>query len=200
MEPSWLAPVPYAEAVPRAFSLPRMGARRGRSRLPRVQTWLAIASSADGSKLVGADASAQAIYTSTDAGNTWSQHSPPIHPFSSVASSANGTKLIAVSGISGLADGPIFVSTNSGLNWTQMTAPISNWVTVASSADGGTLIATGGGLSSLGHLYLSADSGATWNQTNVLLINPDQFVMLLATNSISPISPVPNVVISKRMP
>jgi hypothetical protein len=133
------------------------------------ETWLAIASSADGSKLVGADASAEAIYTSTDAGNTWSQHSPPIHPFSSVASSADGTRLVAVSGISGLADGPIYVSTNSGLNWAQTTAPITNWVTVASSADGGTLIAAGGGSSSLGHLYLSTDSGATWNQTNVLL-------------------------------
>ena len=133
------------------------------------EAWVAIASSADGSKLVGADASAEAIYTSTDGGNTWSQHSPPFHPFSSVASSADGTRLVAVSGIGGLADGPIFVSTNSGLNWVQTTAPITNWATVASSADGGTLIAAGGSLSSLGHLYLSTDSGATWNQTNALL-------------------------------
>jgi hypothetical protein len=133
------------------------------------EPWTAIACSADGSKLAGADEFAESIYTSADVGSTWSQHSPPLHPFSSVALSANGTKLVAVSGVSGLANGPIFISTNSGSNWAQTAAPVTNWVTVASSADGRTLIAAGGGSSSLGHLYLSTDFGDTWNQTNVLL-------------------------------
>ena len=150
------------------FTSPDVGATWTFTTAPN-ESWVAIASSADEGKLVGADAIAEAIYTSTDAGNTWSQHSPPLHPFSSMATSADGTRLVAVSGVSGLANGPIFVSTNSGLSWVQTTAPITNWVAVASSADGSTLIAAGGGSSTLGHLYLSTDSGGTWNQTNVLL-------------------------------
>ena len=135
---------------------------------PATDAWIAVASSANGSKLVGADATASAIYTSDDGGNTWTQHSPPLQAFTSLASAADGTRLVAVSQGNG-SGGPIFISTDSGLNWAPTTAPVTNWVSVASSADGRTLIAASGGSSALGRLYLSTDAGATWHPTNTLL-------------------------------
>ncbi len=135
---------------------------------PATDIWLAVASSADGNKLVGIDDTAAAIYTSGDGGNTWAQHSPSLQAFTAIASSADGTRIVATSQGSG-SGGSIFISTNSGLNWAQTTAPVTNWVCVAASADGRTLLAAGGGSSALGHLYLSTDSGATWNVTNSLL-------------------------------
>src|SRR5215831_11463906 len=54
--------------------------------------WQAIASSADGSKLVAVVSYGQ-IYTSTDAGMTWTPHESSRNWYS-VASSADGTKLV----------------------------------------------------------------------------------------------------------
>src|SRR5215831_19464358 len=62
--------------------------------LPREndRDWQAIASSADGSKLVAVVSYGQ-IYTSTDAGMTWTPHESSRNWYS-VASSADGTKLV----------------------------------------------------------------------------------------------------------
>src|ERR1017187_1006090 len=51
-----------------------------------------------------------------------------------------------------------------------------------------------------GHLMLTNTQGTVLLSGDVLLINPDQLVMLSAANSIASISPVPNVVISKFTP
>ena len=80
-----------------------------------TNSWNAIASSADGTKLVAAIYGG-GIYVSTNSGATWKLTPAPSDPASfdsaweSVASSADGSKLVAVA----LYDNPIYLSTNGG--------------------------------------------------------------------------------------
>lgn len=112
----------------------------------------AVASSADGSKLVAVVSSGN-IYTSTNYGANWTPRASALN-WSGVASSANGTKLVAcVNGTS------IYTSTDSGVNWTPRFGS-ANWTSVATSLDGTRIIA---GSSSAG-VYTSTDSGASWVQ------------------------------------
>ncbi|NBU11450.1 MAG: hypothetical protein EBS84_20975, partial [Proteobacteria bacterium] len=114
--------------------------------------WCAIASSADGSKLVALD-SGGLIYTSTDFGVTWTpQAGAGARAWNAVASSADGTKLVATAN-----NGQIYTSTDSGTNWVAHETN-REWRCVASSADGSTLVA---GVEN-GQLYTSTDSGQTW--------------------------------------
>jgi hypothetical protein len=118
--------------------------------------WHAVASSADGNKLIAA--SFPAIYTSTNSGATWTASTAPSTDWRAVASSADGTKLVAVQML-----GLIYTSIDSGTTWTATTAPSTFWQAVASSADGNNLVAAGsyGGL-----IYVSNDSGTTWRVTS----------------------------------
>ena len=111
---------------------------------------LSVASSADGTKLVGV-AQASAIYTSVDSGATWTARDS-IRGWKSVCSSADGTKLAAV-----VQAGKIYTSTDSGLTWTAHATNLS-WFGIASSADGTKLVAVVDG----GQIYTSTDSGANW--------------------------------------
>ena len=74
--------------------------------------WSAIASSADGTKLVATIYSGN-IYTSTNSGANWLLHNsnPITSPmaWSSVASSADGTKLVATVGSRLFAAGPVYL-------------------------------------------------------------------------------------------
>jgi hypothetical protein len=130
--------------------------------------WSAIASSADGTKLVAAVNGAY-IWTSTDSGATWTQQSgvngSGSRYWSSVASSANGTKLVATVGYTiytASHPGAIYTSTDSGATWASHTSsPLSssmNWSSVASSADGTKLVAAVRG----GQIYISSSSGSSW--------------------------------------
>ena len=121
--------------------------------------WTAIASSADGTKLVAVSMSGGQIYTSGDSGMTWTlQNSAPRANWQSVASSADGTKLVAI-----INQGQIYTSGDSGVTWTaQNGAPTLNWISVASSADGTKLVALVLG----GQIYTSGDSGVTWTLQN----------------------------------
>ena len=120
--------------------------------------WSAVASSADGSKLVAAiNGSAGALFTSADSGQTWEQHGPGVS-WQTLASSADGTKLVGGVCCSANFPGFLYTSTDSGQTWTSR-AFISSWQSVASSADGVKLIAANKG----GKLYTSTDSGVTWN-------------------------------------
>ena len=112
--------------------------------------WAAIASSADGSKLVAVVSGGQ-IYTSTDSGVTWTPHASN-QGWTCVASSADGSKLVA-----GVQDGQIYTSTDSGATWTARDSS-RYWYAVASSSDGGNLVALVYG----GQIYTSTDSGANW--------------------------------------
>jgi hypothetical protein len=63
--------------------------------LPVANSWIAVASSADGTKLV-AVSQKTGIYSSTDSGQTWISNNAPPLIWQAVASSADGTKLFAV--------------------------------------------------------------------------------------------------------
>lgn len=122
--------------------------------------WSSVASSADGTKLVAAVAGGVSgyIYTSTDAGVTWTtQIGSGTKSWVSIASSADGTKLAAAE-----IGGRISTSTNSGVLWTNR-AVSTNWSAVASSADGTKLVAVvGGHMVVPGLIYTSTDSGINW--------------------------------------
>jgi photosystem II stability/assembly factor-like uncharacterized protein len=116
--------------------------------------WYDIASSVDGTKLAAVTQLTQ-LFLSSDSGVNWT---PNISGnWRQVASSADGTKLVLV----GLNE-PIRTSTDSGATWT--TRDISRlWQCVASSADGTILIA-GAEEAPGSNLYVSTDSGVTWNK------------------------------------
>ena len=120
-----------------------------------ADNWSAIASSADGTKLVVVVAGGY-ISTSTDSGHTWTQQIlVGTGNWRSVASSADGTKLAVAP-----SNGHISTSTDSGHTWTQQAgSPITGWSSIASSADGTKLVAASGA----GSIYTSTDSGHTWN-------------------------------------
>jgi hypothetical protein len=107
-----------------------------------VANWRALASSADGSKLVAVVGGGH-IYTSSDSGNSWTTNNVSVQNWFSVASSADGNKLVAA-----VQNGGIYASSDSGKSWTTNNAPAQNWYSVASSADGNKLFAcvNGGGI------------------------------------------------------
>ena len=119
--------------------------------------WFSVASSADGTKLVGVTWPGF-IYTSVNSGVTWAGPFGVSASWSSVASSADGTKLVAT-----YHGGSIYTSANSGGTWTAQpgTGPAA-WSCVASSSDGTKLVAA----INTGIIYTSANSGGTWTPQN----------------------------------
>jgi hypothetical protein len=117
--------------------------------------WTAVASSADGTRLVAADAEG-GLYTSVDSGANWIER-PFANPTSweAVASSADGTRLVVAPSNGGL----IYISGDSGETWTPhpVGGPNASWNSVASSADGKHLIAAGSG-----QIYISKEYGTSW--------------------------------------
>ncbi len=117
--------------------------------------WVAVAGSADGTRLVAAASAAYdpfkgLIYTSSDSGANWVATSAPSNEWASVASSADGTKIVAVArsnydsqGVD--HGGSIYISADSGATWALNDAPATNWLSVASSADGTKLVAVANG-------------------------------------------------------
>ena len=112
--------------------------------------WQVVAMSADGNKVLAGHGGGQ-LYTSTDAGVTWTARESSRY-WRWGASSADGTKLVAV-----VLDGQIYTSTDSGVTWTPRDSNRA-WVNVASSADGVKLVA----VVQIGQIYTSTDSGVTW--------------------------------------
>lgn len=113
------------------------------------RNWEAIASSADGRKLVAVVNGSQ-IFTSTNYGANWTARGGAA-AWSCVASSGDGVKLVA--GINGSS---LHTSADSGVTWTPRIS--GNWSGVASSLDGVMLVAASNG----GQLFTSANSGANW--------------------------------------
>jgi hypothetical protein len=127
--------------------------------------WQAVASSADGSKLVAVvytdgQGGGGPIFVSSDSGTNWTPTSAPLAEWDTVASSADGTRLIAGAGFN--HPGPVYTSTNSGASWISNNLPVALWGAVASSADGTKLAA---GIQN-GPIYTSTNSGATWTTTS----------------------------------
>jgi hypothetical protein len=113
--------------------------------------WDAIASSADGCKVVavtGGGSIPGGIYISTNSGTTWTETGAPSNYWDSVASSADGARLIAGAGSS--LGGSIYTSTDYGVTWMSNSVPTNYWWrSVASSADGNELVAVSSGVYTL---------------------------------------------------
>ena len=141
------------------------------------ENWYSVASNSDGTRLI-AVAGSGGIYISSDSGSTWTKKYPSgvtSDQYYAAASNSNGSQLIASDGTTDI----LYISSNYGATWTQ------SWVgsgtgdfimSAASSSDGTHLIAgvwgfclTFGGHTTCpsftGRLYISSDSGGTWNET-----------------------------------
>jgi hypothetical protein len=112
--------------------------------------WAAIASSADGTKLIAA-ASSYFLFTSPDSGVTWTGRLGSAL-WKSVTSSSDGSTLAAVG-----TDTQINLSKDSGVTWTAQ-GPNANWSSITSSSDGTIIAAAENG----GYIHISTNSGLTW--------------------------------------
>jgi len=134
------------------------------------KSWIAVASSADGNKLVAAfQGSSGGIYLSTNAGATWTAASVPAKFWTGLASSADGGVLLAVASYDGAGTtGGVYTSTNSGGTWVSNAVPVNFYPmgATAVSASGKTLI-VGGVVSSPGLAYYSTNMGATWSSNGL---------------------------------
>lgn len=157
------------------FTSTNAGATWTSNSLPSMY-WSSVASSADGNTLLLAatyDASfssAGGIFVSTNAGASWTSNTA--NNVVGVAVSADGSKMFAVGG------SPFLRSTDFGTTWTQETnAPaITSWTSpsqfIAASADGTRLVLCVPSEGDIilnpnpGFIYVSTDSGDTWNQTS----------------------------------
>jgi hypothetical protein len=147
---------------------------------PTNNSWSAVSSSADGTKLAAATWNGT-IYVSVNSGLTWMQTTAPTNQWAALASSRDGTNLAAAaqSDIYGNG-GLIYISKDSGTTWTQTTGPSNFWVSIASSADGTKLVAASyDWQDACGLIYTSSDSGATWIQTSA----PTNFAWSSVTSS-----------------
>lgn len=139
------------------------GATWTTNNVPAV-AWNAIASSADGSRLVavaGGGNELGPIYISTNAGAVWQPTSAPSNYWRYVASSADGGKILAAADSSSI---PNYVSTDSGASWVPTSLATNQAWVVATSADGTRMVAAyyGVGPDLPGHVFTSTNSGGTW--------------------------------------
>lgn len=125
-------------------------------------SWVAVASSADGTRLFAATSTQGArgqIYLSTDSGAHWVLCGPDLD-WSALAPSADGNKLLAATKGGNLWTFTDVVPTGTGApcatRWAREGARA--WSAVASSADGTKLVAAVKG----GQLYTSVNSGLDW--------------------------------------
>jgi hypothetical protein len=128
------------------------------------QNWEAVASSADGSRLIAGGLS-WFYGISTNSGGTWITNTEPqfgssFGSWSAVAASADGTEF------AGVNFSAIWISTNSGVAWfSNNVAGVSYFASVALSADGKKIVAVDGNNSSPGLIYVSTNSGVTVTPT-----------------------------------
>lgn len=123
-----------------------------------VKNWSAVASSADGGKLIAAINNG-GIYISTNSGATWYLSGAPTRSWYSIASSSNSSNLVASA--TGATSPGIYTSTNIGATWTYQTN-LFYVRTVATSTNGMNLLAGNWGP---GNIYTSTNYGATWQKT-----------------------------------
>ena len=133
----------------------------------RTRRWQAVASSADGSRLVAGQWDGD-VYTSLDGGVTWRNHNRGLGGSAhwvSVASSADGRKLVAASSTE------IHTSEDGGDHWQRVEGfqAMENrrWTSLASSSDGETLVAssiseTVNGQLRPGEILISTNGGGSW--------------------------------------
>jgi hypothetical protein len=108
-----------------------------------TDTWVSIACSADGQKVVAAIYGG-ALNVSSDSGATWTKSDFAQHIWSKVASSSDGNHLVAVASSTTAnsnadftdADGAVYRSLDGGRTWFAASAPQAVWTSVAVSKDG----------------------------------------------------------------
>ncbi len=113
--------------------------------------WIAVATSADGMKLVAT--TDQLLYLSADGGATWTPGAVPAQDYDAVTSSSDGAHLMAQGG-----NQQLYISGDSGQTWAAAGVTPHGWVAIASSSDGSRLAAAEYG----GVIYTSSDFGASW--------------------------------------
>lgn len=150
-----LANAPASSPAPTASEIKNTGPSQWKMRLQSQQGIFAVASSADGRRLVAVEPGI--VHTSPDSGITW-KSVPLAGQWRTVTSSADGTRL-AMAG----KDCAIHTSSDSGATWTECPSGAHNWSGIASSADGTRLVAVrleseSGGIP----IHISGDGGATW--------------------------------------
>jgi hypothetical protein len=138
-----------------------------------LTNWIAVAMSADGTRMVGATAVPPmigglggSIFISSNSGRDWAVTSAPATNWVTVASSGDGNVLVAAHGGVGRSAerGLIYTSLNAGLYWQSANSPYLPWCCVASSADGNRLVAAGSNNVG-GVVFTSPDSGSSWRST-----------------------------------
>lgn len=147
------------------------GASWTRSIAPTNQ-WVAVAASADGTKVVAAaslDSGGNgSLYVSGDAGATWTRTLAPANEWTCVACAADASALLAAATTLNGGDGLIYVSYDFGLTWEPSGAPRDDWATVTLSADASSWVAAatfGSSPTGTGDVYLSTNRGSTWTTT-----------------------------------
>ena len=114
----------------------------------QMEGWWSVASDATGARLV-AGVDGGDIWTSTDAGLTWTDRgpTPSWQTWFSLASDATGTNLAAISAFADGPNGEIWTSADGGATWTDRTtgnaAATGPWTAVASNAAGDHVVAVG---------------------------------------------------------
>lgn len=119
--------------------------------------WSSVACSSDANK-IAASVLGGGIYLSPDFGGTWTKSPAPDGSWSCIAVSKDGSRILA-----GMAGNGIWSSTDGGATWRKTEAPSAQWYSIAMSDSGADLIAACDV-----QVYLSKDSGASWNAANVL--------------------------------
>jgi hypothetical protein len=140
--------------------------------------WSAIASSADGTRLIAAPSQdayrgGLPIYTSTNSGVTWITNDTPADHWVSVSSSADGTRLVAAT-----TGGSLYISTNSGATWSSSATPYQQWQSVAWSGNGNQLV----GVVSYGGIYSLQSAVAVASPTLNISLSGNQAFLTWLTN------------------
>lgn len=137
-----------------------------------ANNWISVNVSGDGKTIIAASGNGStggAIFTSHDAGQTWTEHASINTPESiwyNVGISSDGTHLLASQ-----SGGRLFTSNNSGESWVERVVPDIVWQLSALSLDGSTILASATFNERWGnnsHLMISQDFGDTWKILNEL--------------------------------
>jgi photosystem II stability/assembly factor-like uncharacterized protein len=132
--------------------------------------WISVACSADGSNIIVA-AGTRYVYTSGDAGLTWTPAATHEKYWGYVVCSADGMKVAAQT----FSSSSLYLSTNAGATWMLNPLPRSGQSAVAMSADGTKLVVAGDG-----GVLLSSDFGETWRDSEWL---PNSSVNVVACSA-----------------
>ena len=127
--------------------------------------WSSITISSDGTKVAACIDPNQKIVTGVYSGGSWTwtyQAGANSSFWKSITSSSNGNIIYACETNALVTTGNIWKSTNSGVSWTNISPFTSTWFGITTNATG-TKVAAYTSTGSVGQIYVSTDSGATFS-------------------------------------